>query len=141
VLALLVICAALLPVSHAAQQKTIEDVIVNLGIVSAGQARGFPGEAERHPGARASGGQHLLISLRHAKTLEPISGAEVTVEIRDPRGNTQRKTLTEATTAGVPDYSGLVTFAWAGTYKIKVTIKRRGSKRPLVTTLSWMHDI
>jgi hypothetical protein len=122
-------------------QKTVDGIVVNMGIVPAAQARALPGESDKHPARVASGAQHLLISLTDAKTGAYISGAEVSVEIRDPRGKTERLALAEATTAGVPDYSSVATFAWAGKYAIKVMVKPKGSKRALATTLTWVRDI
>jgi hypothetical protein len=131
-------CASAVPAAH---RQTVDGIIVNIGIVPAAQARALPGEADRHREQRSSGAQHLLVSLTDEKTGAYVSGAEVSIEIKDPRGNTQKKTLVEASTAGVPDYSGVVKFAWAGKYAIKVMIKPKGSKRMLTTTLSWLHDI
>lgn len=122
-------------------QKTVDGIVVNMGIVPAAQAQALPGESDKHPARLASGAQHLLISLTDAKTGAHISGAEVSVEVTNPRGKTERLALAEATTAGVPDYSGVATFAWAGKYAIKVMVKPKGSKRPLTTTLTWTHDI
>lgn len=130
--------------AQAAQEKhqvTVGGVIVNIGIVPAGQARALAGEAEKHAGAQLSGAQHLVVSLTDAKTGSHLSGAQVSVEVKDPRGKVQKKPLPEAVTAGVPDYSGIFVFGWSGKYAIKVTFKPKGSKRSLSTTLSWTHSI
>jgi hypothetical protein len=141
IVALFSLSICFMPAAAGAQQKTIDGIIVNLGIVPATQAGAFANEPDTHRERLPSGAQHLLISLMDAKTGTHISGAEVSVEIKDPRGKAVKKTLTEAVTAGVPDYSGLVTFPWAGKYEIKVSIKPKGSSRLLATTLTWIHDI
>lgn len=141
-LALLLLSISLAPAApRATHQKTVDGIIVNIGIVPAGKAVAFPGEAEKHGARQPSGAQHLVVSLSDAKTGARISGAEVSIEVKDPRGKVEKKTLTEATTAGVPDYSGMFTFGWSGKYAIKVIVKPKGSKRSVTARLSWTHAI
>ena len=83
----------------------------------------------------------MALDEKDAKTGAHISGADISVEVKDPRGKIHRAKLNEAATAGSPDYSGVIMFAWAGKYSIKVIIRPAGSRRTMTTTLSWVNDI
>lgn len=125
----------------AERQKSVGGIVVNIGIVPA--SRAFQSEAERssHGTKLPSGAQHLTVSLSDAKTGAYIAAADVSAEIKDPKGKIQTKNLLPASTAGAPDYSEIFSFGWSGTYKIRLTITPKGSKKPLKTTFTWVHAI
>src|SRR5438094_688693 len=79
--------AALLALPASAQQlKTVDGVVVNFGLMSAGQAMRAEGHRDAHPDKFPSGSQHILITLADEKTGRPIGNADVLVEVIDPRG-------------------------------------------------------
>jgi hypothetical protein len=106
--------------AYAEHQKTISGIIVSIGVVPAEQALGFPGGAATHDRRQPGGAQHLVVSLSDAKPGIHIADAQVTVEIKDPKGNVEKKTLLPASTTGMPDYSKMFRFGYSGRYTIRV---------------------
>jgi len=138
------VLAALLfaiPPVWAQHQKIVGGMVVNIGVVPASQAMGLAGEAETHGTRHPSGSQHLLVSLSDAKTGAQVADANVSVEIKDPKGNVQKKSLKNGSTAGVADYSEIFGFGWSGKYRIRVTIQPAGAKKVLTTDFIWTHVI
>ena len=76
------------------------------------------------------------IASPNATSGTPIGDAQVTLELVDPRGRTQRRTLERGDAGGVPDYSGLFRFGWSGTYKLRVNVARAGAA-PVSATFDW----
>ena len=122
-------------------QKTVGGITVNIGVVPAAQAAVLAGERAAHAGQYSSGAQHLVVSLSDAKTGTRLADSQVTVEIKDPKGKTERKTLIPAATAGAPDYSEVFRFNWSGTYRIRVSVTPKGGNKALVATFKWTHVI
>lgn len=132
--AIVILIALSFPASlvHAEHQKTVDGIIVNVGVIPAGKALDFPGETPTHDNRLPRGAQHLVVSL---------SDAQVTVEVKDPRGNVERKVLVSASASGVPDYSGIFNFGYSGKYAIRVVAVLKGSKRQLKANFTWTHVI
>ncbi len=133
------ICMASL--AHADHQKMVGGIIVNLGVVPAENALGFTGEAAVHDKGQPNGAQHLVVSLSDAKRGIHVADAQVTVEIRDPKGNVEKKTLLPANLTGMPDYSGIFRFGYSGKYAIRVVVTLKGSTKPLKANFIWTHVI
>ena len=103
-------------------------LIVNIGVVPAEQALGFPAESESHATKQPSGAKHLIVSLSDATTGQHIEDARVSAEIRDPKGTVQRKQLIRTKTAGRTDYSEVFVLGWSGAYRIRIRVERAGAK-------------
>jgi hypothetical protein len=114
----------------AQQAKTVDGVVINLGLMAAEQAIHAAGHSEAHPAKFPSGSQHVLITLADAKT-GPIGDAQVLVEVVDPKGRVEKKALLHTSAAGRPDYSELFVFGWSGTYSLRVTATRANGAKPL----------
>ena len=127
--------------AYADHQTTVSGIIVNIGVVPAEQALGFPGEAATHGKRPPSGAQHLVVSLSDAKAGTHIADAQVTVEIKDPKGNVEKKTLLPARTAGMPDYSETFRFGYSGKYTIRVVIALKDRKKALNARFTRTHVI
>ena len=127
--------------AHAEHQKTVSGIIVNIGVVPAEQALGFGGESATHGKGQPSGAQHLVVTLSDAKSGSHVADAQVTVEIKNPRGNVEKKTLLPASTAGMPDYSETFRFGYSGKYTIRVVVALKGHKKPLNANFTWTHAI
>ena len=82
-----------------------------------------------------------MVSLSDAKQATHIADAQVTVEIRDPKGNVEKKTLVPAMTAGTPDYSGIFYFGYSGKYAIHVVVVQKDSKKPVKADFAWTHVV
>lgn len=136
-----VVCCLLATGVAAERQKSVGGIVVNIGVVPASKAFQFEAERSIHGKTPPSGAQHLTVSLSDAKTGAYIVAADVSAEIKDPKGKIQKKNLLSANTAGTPDYSEIFSFGWSGTYKIRLTITPKGSKKPLKTTFTWIHAI
>jgi hypothetical protein len=116
----------------AQQAKTVDGVVINIGIVSAIMAEHVDPQHGVHKGGHGSGNEHIVVVLAEEKGGVRIADAEVTVEVRNPKGVVQRKPLTAmTTTAGFPDYSEVFEFAWSGRYDVRVLVVRKGKTRPL----------
>lgn len=138
------VLAALLfaiPPAWAQHQKIVGGMVVNVGVVPASQVVGLAGEAETHGTRHPSGSQHILVSLSDAKTGAQVADANVSVEIKDPKGNVQKKSLKNGSTAGTADYSEIFGFGWSGKYRIRVTIQPGGAKKAQKTDFIWTHVI
>lgn len=122
----------------ASHQKVVNGLIVNIGVVPAGQALEFPAESGSHAKKPPSGARHLVVSISDAKTGKHVEGARVSAEIRDPKGTVHRKPLIGTETAGRIDYSELFVLGWAGSYRIRIQVERPGSK-PVRADFLWTY--
>jgi hypothetical protein len=125
----------------AQQEKTVADVTIRLGIVTALAAEHVDAQHGVHRGGHGSGMEHLVVSLANSATGAHIAGADVVVEVRDPKGKVQSKSLQGMITAGYPDYSEVFDFGWTGRYTIRMTILRKGAARPVKASFSHDHVI
>jgi hypothetical protein len=80
--------------------------------------------------------EHVVISLAEEKGGARIADAEVAVEVKNPNGVVQKKPLMAMVTAGFPDYSEVFDFGWTGKYAVRVSIKRKGAARAVVTSFT-----
>ena len=126
-----ILAAALASLPAAAQQKTVDGVVVNLGIISAISAEHSDAQHGVHKGGHGGGMEHVLVSLADEKGGSRIGDAEVSIEVRNPKGAVQRKSAMAMTTAGFPDYSEVFEFGWSGKYLITVLVKRKGAAKPV----------
>jgi hypothetical protein len=127
-----VLATALVNAPASAQQtKTVGDVTVRFGLVTALEAEHADAQHGAHKGGHGSGMEHLLVSLSDAKSGSRISGANIVVEVKDPKGKLQSKPLQAMVTAGAPDYSEVFEFGWTGKYAIRMKILLQGATKPL----------
>ena len=134
------VLAMLVSLSASAQQaKTVDGLLINFGLMSAGQAVHAQGHRDAHPEKFPGGSQHILISLTDEKTARRISDADVVVEVIDPKGKAERKSLLRTSAAGMPDYSELFVFGWSGNYVVRVSVFQRRDAKPVKTRFSVHH--
>lgn len=122
--------AVALPV-WAQQMKTVGGMVINIGIVSAIMAEHVDAQHGVHKGGHGSGVEHVVVALAEEKGGVRIADAEVSIEVKNPKGAVQKKPLLAMTTAGYPDYSEVFDFGWSGKYTVRVLIKRKGAARPV----------
>jgi hypothetical protein len=127
--------AAAFPVS-AQQMKTVGGMVVNIGIVNAIMAEHADAQHGVHKGGHGSGVEHIVVALAEEKGGARIGDAEVTIEVKNPKGATQKKPLMSMVTAGYPDYSEVFDFGWSGKYTVRVLIKRNGTATPVVASFT-----
>ena len=121
--------AALIALPAAAQQmKTVGGVVVNIGIISALAAEHADAQHGVHQGGHGSGMEHVVVSLAEEKSGARIGDADVTIEVKSPKGNVQKKPALPMVTAGYPDYSEVFDFGWSGSYVVRVSVKRKAAK-------------
>jgi hypothetical protein len=124
--------AALLSFAAAAQQmKTVQGLVINIGIVAAIEAEHTDAQHGVHKGGHGSGMDHIVVALSEEKGGARIADAEVTIEVRDPKGVVQKKPAMAMVTAGFPDYSEVFEFSRSGQYTVNVLVKRKGAARPV----------
>ena len=128
-LAAAALSAALVAAPAAAQQmKTVGGVVVNIGIVSAIAAEHADARHGVHKGGHGSGMEHVVVSLAEEKSGARIGDADVTIEVKTPKGSVQKKPALPMVTAGYPDYSEVFDFGWSGSYVVRVSVKRKAAK-------------
>lgn len=127
------ILAAMLAVAPAwaQQMKTVQGMVINLGIVNAIAAEHSDAQHGVHKGGHDGGMEHVLVSLAEEKGGARIGDAEVTIEVRNPKGVVQKKQAAAMITAGFPDYSEVFEFGWSGRYVITILVKRKGAAKPV----------
>ena len=136
------LAAALASAPALAQQaKTVADVTIRFGIVTALEAEHVDAQHGVHKGGHGSGMEHLVVSLADSASGSHIAGATVLVELSDPKGKVQSKSLQGMITAGYPDYSEVFDFGWTGRYTIRMTILRQGAVKPIKASFSLDHVI
>lgn len=137
-----VLAAVLISAPASAQQaKTVADVTIRFGLVTAMMAEHVDAQHGVHRGGHGSGMEHLVVSLADARTGSPIAGAKVVVEVRGPKGRVQRKPLQAMITAGFPDYSEVFDFGWSGSYRIRVWFLLKDAVQPLEARFVHRHLI
>ena len=121
-LAFLVLMLAAIP--GWTQEKTVGGLVINLGLMPAQKAMQVGGhsEAHSHEFTSPSASQHLLVVLADKKTGMRMANARVVVEVIDPKGRAEKKTLTSTQAAGLPDYSEIFEFGWTGKYTVRVSV-------------------
>jgi hypothetical protein len=121
--------ASLTALPAAAQQmKTVGGVVVNIGIISAIAAEHADARHGVHKGGHGSGMEHVVVSLAEEKSGARIGDADVTIEVKTPKGSVQKKPALPMVTAGYPDYSEVFDFGWSGSYVVRVSVKRKAAK-------------
>ena len=124
--------AALTVTPAAAQQmKVVGGLVVNVGITSALDAEHVDAQHGVHKGGHGSGMEHVIVTLTEDQGGARVADADVTIEVRSPRGKLQRKPAMAMVTAGFPDYSEVFDFGWSGTYLVRVMVKRKAAPRPV----------
>jgi hypothetical protein len=137
-----VLAAALVGAPALAQQaKTVSDVTIRYGLVTAIEAEHADTQHGTHKGGHGSGMEHLVVSLAQARDGLHIAGANVLVQVRDPKGKVEVKPLQAMTTSGVPDYSEVFNFGWTGKYTIDMTIRLQGIVKPIKARFVHNHVI
>ena len=135
--AAIALAAALAAFPAAAQQrKTAAGMEINMGILGSLEAEHVDAQHGVHKGAHGSGMEHVVISLAEEKGGARIADAEVSIQVKNPNGAVQKKPLMPMVTAGFPDYSEVFDFGWTGKYIVRVSIKRKGAERAVVTSFT-----
>jgi hypothetical protein len=129
-LAIAALAALAFPLS-AQQMKTVNGVVINIGIVDAINAEHTDAQHGAHKGGHGAGMEHIVVALAEEKGGARIADADVAIEVKDPKGVLQKKPLMSMTTAGFPDYSEVFYFGWSGKYNVRVLIKRKGIAKPV----------
>jgi hypothetical protein len=121
----------------AEHRKVVDGVAINIGVVPAAQLLETDAyERASHRSGPPDTTHHVVVGVSDARSGAPIGDARVTLELTDPRGATQTKPLLRGDAGGVPDYSELLRFGWAGDYRLRVTVQRAGAA-PVVSTFRW----
>lgn len=123
--------------AHAQHRKVVDGLTINIGVTPAAQVLNTdPYERDSHRAGSAVATHHVVVGVADAKTGTPVADAKVTLEVVDPRGASQRKTLLRGDAGGAPDYSELFRFGWAGNYTLKVNVERAGAA-PVQSSFRW----
>ena len=126
--------AAAFALPAAAQQtKTVDGIVVHIGILSSIAAEHVDAQHGAHTGGHGAGMEHIVVALAEASGGARIADAKVTILVKGPKGPVQRKAAMPMVTAGYPDYSEVFEFGWSGKYDVHVLIERKGAAKPVET--------
>ena len=133
--------AACLALPAAAQQKTVDGLVINIGIADAIHVEHVDAQHGVHTGGHGSGTQHIVVAIAEQKGGARVADAAVTIEVRNPKGARQKKPAMAMVTAGFPDYSEVFDFGWSGKYVVRVVVQRKNAARPVEATFTVNHVI
>ena len=122
---------ALAALPAAAQQMKVGGLVVNMGIISAISAEHSDAQHGVHKGGHEAGMEHVIVSLAEDKSGARVADADVTIEVRNPKGSVQKKHAMAMVTSGFPDYSEVFELGWSGTYRVRVIVKRKALAKPI----------
>jgi hypothetical protein len=125
----------------AQQQKTVDGLIINLGLMSAEKAVHAEGHRDAHPSSFPSGSEHILITVVEAKTHKRIADATVVVAVRSPSGMMEEKPLLHTQAAGLADYSELFAFGSPGRYSLRVKVTPSHGPKSAETVFTVNYEI
>jgi hypothetical protein len=130
--------AALVALAFAAtpsfgQEKSAGGLVINIGLMTAAKAMQVDGhrEAHEHAFTNSSAAEHLLVTIKDAKTGRRIGDARVVVEVKDPQGKVESRPMLRTQSAGLADYSEIFQFGWTGKYEIRVAVTPAPDKKPI----------
>jgi hypothetical protein len=125
----------------AQQEKNVNGLTINLGLMPAEKAVHAEGHRDAHPSVFPSGTQHVLITVVEARTHKRIGDATVVVAVRGPGGRTEEKLLLHTQAAGLADYSELFVFGAPGRYALRVRITPAAGAKSSETVFTVNHRI
>lgn len=121
-----VFLAACAPLQAQADAETIDGVVVKMGVISADANSRADFQAPIHTSHAM---QRLIVELSYDGNHDRIDDAQVSVNVKSPKGSLQKKHLLHA--AGAANYSELFRFDTNGQYLITVFVLRKGQSEPL----------
>ena len=135
--------AVLIATPGLAQEHKAGGLVINLGLMPAWKAMQVDGhrEAHSHEFTSQTGSQHVLIVVADQKSGQRIGDARVVVQITDPKGLAQKKSLMRTQAAGMPDYSEVFEFGWTGTYVVQVSVVPKPGAKPVTTRFEVHHSL
>lgn len=141
VLALVTMAAAGAAPNDDAYTKTVDGVVVYLGVVPAAIIRGHSAqhpEATMHGGARNGWDRHVVIALFDAKAFERITEADImaTVEGLGHVGRVTKK-LERMDIAGAVTFGNYFPFQGTDKYKILLEIKFAGRTKAIAVAFDY----
>ena len=131
VLTAVALAASLAALPAAAQQMKVSGLVINMGITAALEAEHVDAQHGVHKGGHGSGMEHVIVTLAQDEDGARIADADVTNEVKTPRGKVQKKPAMAMVTAGFPDYSEVFDFGWSGTYLVRVMVNRKTAAKPV----------
>jgi hypothetical protein len=135
------LAASLALPATAQQMKTVDGLVINIGIADAIHVEHVDAQHGVHTGGHGSGTQHIVVAIADQKGGDRVADAAVTIEVKDPKGVRQKKLAMAMVTAGFPDYSEVFDFGWSGKYVVRVVIQRKNSTKPVEATFTINHFI
>lgn len=127
------------------QSATSHGLTVYFGVVPAEIARGVAkghGETDMHGGQPSRPTTyHLIVAVFNAVNGERIIDAKVTASMTRPGPETPPKPLQPMKIANTVTYGNFFDLPEDGIYRIRLSITRKGSMRPIEIDLTYDHEV
>ena len=128
-----------------AQRITSHGLTVYFGVVPAAIAEGIArAQDERNmhgPQPTAAHSHHLIVAIFNSVTGERVTDATVTAKITQPGFEPPEKPLEPMKIADTVTYGNFFDLSRPGVYRIRLSVSRTGTARPIMIDLLYDHPI
>ena len=124
-----------------AQRITSHGLTVYFGMVPAAIAEGIAGSSLHGVQPTAAHSQHLIVAIFNSGTGERVTDATVTAKITQPGFEPPEKPLEPMKIADTVTYGNFFDLSRPGVYRIRLSVSRTGTARPIMIDLLYDHPI
>ena len=123
------------------QSVTSHGLTVYFGVMPAAIAEGIVGGSMHGAHPAAAHNHHLIVAIFNSITGERVTDASVTAKVTQPGFEPPEKPLESMKIADSITYGNCFDLAKPGIYRIRLSISRLGSARPVMIDLLYDHPI
>ena len=124
-----------------AQRITSHGLTVYFGMVPAAIAEGIAGSSLHGVQPTAAHSQHLIVAIFNSVTGERVTDVTVTAKVTLPGFEPPEKPLEPMKIADTVTYGNLFDLSRPGIYRIRLSVSRTGTARPITIDLLYDHPI
>ena len=125
----------------ASQSVTSHGLTVYFGVMPAAIAEGITGSSMHGAQPPTAHSHHLIVAIFNSVTGERVTDASVTAKVTQPGFELPEKTLEPMKISDTVTYGNFFDLVKPGIYRIRLSISRPGSARPIVVDLLYDHPI
>jgi hypothetical protein len=123
------------------QSVTRHGLTAYFGVVPAAIAKGIAGSSMHGAQPPTDHSHHLIVAIFNAVTGDRVTDASVTARVTQPGFEPPEKPLEPMKIADTVTYGNFFDLAKPGVYRIRLSVTRPGSARPIVIDLLYEHPI